>query len=99
VGTLQADPVTVVMGAGLGLYIWLTRHSRYEVFPDRLVVSYMGPRRKTVPLADIEEVQVGRFPLGGEGLMIRRKGGWRMVLTPSDPERFAQELDQARRRA
>ncbi len=97
-GALQLDPITVMMGAALSLYIWLTRHSRYDVFSDRLVVSYTGPRRRTIPLADIEDVRAVGFPLGGQGVFVRRKSGGGMVITPVDPEQFVQALDQVRRR-
>jgi len=97
-GSLQLDPYTVAMGAGLGLYIWLTRHARYDVFADRLVVSYVGPRHKTIPLGDIEEVRAVRFPLGGQGVFLRRKGAGGMVISPADSEQFAQQLDLVRRR-
>ncbi len=97
-GALQQDPFTFVMGAGLSVYIWLTRHSRYEVFSDRLVVHYLGLRRRTIPLGDIEDVRAVGFPLGGQGVFVRRKKGGGMVITPVDPEQFVQALDQVRRR-
>ena len=96
-GVLSGDPFTVLLGTGLALFVWLTRHSRYDIFPDRLVIRYSGPRQKTVFLQDIEGVQVVGIPMGGQGLYIRKKGGLGMVIRPSDKESFSEGLESALR--
>jgi len=96
VGVLQFDLYTMALGVGLGLYVWLTRHTRYEIFSDRLVIYYGRPRRKVVFLVDIEDVQMVRVPMGGQGLYLRKKQGWGMVIRPRDVEGFAARLGEAR---
>lgn len=98
VGVSQFDLFTMALGVGLGLYVWLTRHTRYEIFSDRLVIYYGGPRRKVVLLVDIEDVQVVKVPMGGQGLYLRRKRGWGVVIRPRDSEGFAAGLEEARSR-
>ena len=97
IGVLGSNPVTLIAGVGLALFVWFTRHARYEIFHDRLVIHYGRPRQKTVPLAEIQEVQLMNFPLGGLGLFVRTKRGWGMTIKPTDPERFAAQLEEVRR--
>ena len=96
-GLLQFEPYTIFMGVGLGLFVWLTRHARYEIFHDRLVVRFAGPRQKILPLAEIEQVELVKIPMGGQGLFVRRKSGLGMVIQPTNPEQFAAGLEEARR--
>jgi curved DNA-binding protein CbpA len=44
-GLNAGDPVTVIMGGGLLAYVWFTRHTKYELFEDRLVIRYAGRYR------------------------------------------------------
>ena len=96
-GVLSGDPFTIVLGTGLALFVWLTRHARYEIFHDRLVIRFSGPRQKTVLLTEIETIQVVAIPLGGQGLYVRKKGGWGMVIRPSDLESFTAGMENALR--
>ena len=96
-GLLAGDLVTLAFGVVLSLFLWLTRPRRYEVFRDSLVINYGTQRRKILPLAEIEEVHLIRFPLGGQGLLVRRRRGLGMVIRPTDPERFLAWLEDARR--
>ncbi|MFH1140280.1 MAG: PH domain-containing protein [Chloroflexota bacterium] len=95
-GTIQVDLLTVAMGIGLLAYVWFTRHARYEIFQDRLVIYYGTPRIKSVPLSDIGEVRLIKASLGGQDLLVRRKGGGVLVIRPRDAERFAAALGEAR---
>ena len=96
-GLLSGDLLTLAFGAGVWLFIWFTRPTRYEVFRDSLVINYGKPRRKSLPFTEIEEVLLIRLPLGGQSLFLRRKQGWGMVIRPAEPERFLACLEDARR--
>lgn len=51
--------------------VWILRGTRYELYPDRLLVR-SGPLRWTVPLAAIEEVHPTRNPLSSPALSLDR---------------------------
>lgn len=51
--------------------VWILRGTRYELYPDRLLVR-SGPFRWTVPLAAIEEVHPTRNPLSSPALSLDR---------------------------
>ncbi|MEK7777274.1 MAG: PH domain-containing protein [Chloroflexota bacterium] len=95
-GAMQGDPVTVAMGAGLLVYVWFTQHRRYEIFQERLVIRYGTPRIRSVPLADIAEVRLVKAPLGGQDLLVVRKGRGVIVIRPRDADGFAAALGEAR---
>jgi len=96
-GLLQGDPVTLLLGVGLSLFVWFTRHARYEIFQDRLVIHYGQPRQKVLQLTEIKDVHLVQFGMGRHFLLIRGNRGQRIVLRPADPERFLERLDDARR--
>ncbi len=96
IGLTQGDPLSVAMGGGLLAYVWFTRHTRYEVFEDRLVIRYGSPRMRSVMLADIGEVRLVNAPLGGQDLLVRKTGGGVLVIRPSNTEGFAEALREAR---
>ena len=93
-GLMSGDPVPVALGGGLGLFVYFTRHARYTILHDSLVIHYGRPRQKTLPLADIEDVQLA---LRGQGLFVRQKRGVGLLIRPTDPELFLERLDEARR--
>lgn len=95
-GAINLDQWSVVMGIGLLAYVWFTRHTRYEIFQDRLVIYYGTPRIRSVPLSGIAEVRLIRAPMGGQDLLVARKGGGVMVIRPRDAEVFAAALGKAR---
>lgn len=93
-GLLQLELFNVALGIGLGLFILFTRHVRYEIFNERLVIRYMGPRRKIVDLSEIQSVQSVRMAFGGQGIFIQKKTGLGLVINPVDPDRFVVELEK-----
>ncbi|MSQ22782.1 MAG: hypothetical protein EXR53_05700 [Dehalococcoidia bacterium] len=95
-GIINPDVVTVTMGVGLLAYVWFTRHARYEIFQDRLIIYYGTPRIKNVLLADIAEVRLIKAPIGGQDLVVTRKGRGVLVIRPRDAEAFAAALGEAR---
>ena len=98
-GLLSLEPFNVALGIGLGLFILFTRHIRYEIFHDRLVIRYMAPRRKIVELSEIQSVQSMKRAFGGQGVFIQKKAGLGLMINPVDPEKFVAELEEAQNRA
>lgn len=95
-GVLRGDLVSAVMGVGLLAYVWFTKHVKYEIWLDQLVIYYGNPRRRSVPLAGIDDVRVVRASMGGQGLIITRKGSGALVLKPRDPAAFTAALERVR---
>jgi len=98
VGLISAETFPLVSGAALGTFVWFTRHFRYDIYPDALVVSYGKPRQKVVPLDQVSEVRTVQFGFRGDSLFVRNTSGHGMIIRPSDPEQFAQRLQEALRR-
>ncbi len=95
-GFFKGDPVSVAMGVGLLAYVWFTRHARYEIFQDRLVIRYGTPRSRSVQLSDIGEVRPVKAVMGGQDLVGAKKGGGILVIRPRDAEGFTAALERAR---
>lgn len=91
-GVFSGDGFQLIIGLLFLGFLLFTRHRRYEISTTELVIRYLGPRQSIVPLTDIEAAETVRMPLSGGGVLIRRQDGRRVVLTPTDPERFLQEL-------
>lgn len=91
-GVFSGDGLQLIIGLLFLGFLLFTRHRRYEISTSELVIRYLGPRQSIVPLTDIQAAETVRMPLSGGGVLIRRQDGRRVVLTPTDPERFLQEL-------
>lgn len=91
-------PVTLVLGAGLPL--WVLLGTRYELTPGRLLIR-CGPFRWTVPLSEIRAVEPTRNPLSSPALSLDRLRidygrGSSVMISPRDKARFLAELDRYR---
>ena len=91
-GIFGGDPIPIVLAIAMGLFIWFTRHSKYDIFSDRMIIHYGKPRQKIVPLNEIEQAHL---VLGGRGLFLKRKGSGGLLIRPRDPEAFKAHLDDA----
>ena len=91
-GIWTASGVAVLVGIAIGLLVWFTRHTRYDIFADQLVVHYGRPRQRIVPFADIEDVFLINLPMGGQGLLVRKKQGRGLLIRPRAAEQFFNEL-------
>ena len=89
------DLIPVLFGLGVGTFIALTRHTRYELYQDVLVIRFMAPRRIVVPLAEVQDVRVVRMPLGGPALLVQRASGGVLAIMPADPEGFLARLQES----
>ena len=91
-GFVTGDALPVLTGLGVGAFLFLTRHTRYELFQDALVIRFMAPRRIVIPLADVQDVRLVRLPLGGPALLVQRARGGGLAIMPADPEGFLARL-------
>ena len=91
-GLRTGDALPVLTGLGVGGFLFLTRHTRYELFQDALVIRFMAPRRIVIPLADVQDVRLVKMPLGGPALLVQRARGGGIAIMPADPEGFLARL-------
>ena len=82
------DPMPVLFGGGVGAFLAFTRHTRYELYQDALVIRFMAPRKIVVPLAEVQDVRIMKMPLGGRALLVQRADRGALVIMPADPEGF-----------
>ena len=91
-------PVTLLLGAGLPL--WILLGTRYELTPGRLLIR-CGPFRWTVPLKEIRAVEPTRNPLSSPALSLDRLRidygrGSSVMISPRDQARFLADLERLR---
>lgn len=80
----------------VGLPAWLIVSTVYRIGGGVLTIR-SGPFRWRIRLADIQSVQPSRSLLSSPALSLRRLeirygGGRRILVSPTDPERFLQAL-------
>ena len=92
-GLTGGGPLPVVAGLGVGFYLWYTKHTRYDLFQDVLVIRYQAPRTRVIPLSDVPSARFARMLLGGQALLIQRRRGGALAITPKDPEGFLSHLE------
>ena len=85
----------VLFGLGGAAYLLFTRHRRYDLFEDALVVRYLVPRTLVVYLSDVQEVRPMKQPMTGPVLLIQRKAGTRLMIKPADYDAFLARLTDA----
>lgn len=90
-GIYSAELTPVVIAVGMGIFIWFTRHTRYNIYSNALVIYYGTPRHRAVPVSDIEQVIT---VLGGKGLFVKRRGSGGLLIRPQDIETFKSRLDE-----
>ena len=81
----------VVIAVAMGVFIWFTRHTRYDLYSNALVIRYGTPRQRAVPISEIEQVVT---VLGGKGLFVKRKGSGGLLIRPQDIETFKSRLEE-----
>ena len=91
-GLTGGGALPILFGLGLGLFYLYKRPTRYDLFQDALVIRYRI-RTMVVPLADVQGAQLGGMPLSGQAVLIQRRTGRLLVITPKDPEGFLSRLE------
>jgi len=91
-GLMSGDMLQLALGLGFVVFLAFTRHKRYELTSNTLTIKFIGPREMIVPLEDIATADLVRIPMSGVALMIIRKNGRRVAISPTNADRFLQEL-------
>ncbi|MCY4583666.1 MAG: hypothetical protein OXE50_12865 [Chloroflexi bacterium] len=91
-GAVVQSEVQLVVGAALVLYLIFTRHRRYDLYADALVIRYIGLRWSRIRLTDIQSLDVVELPVAGKRLLLRLNNRRRVLLAPQRIERFFEEL-------
>ena len=94
-GLAGAGPLPIVLALIGGGFLAFTRHRRYDLFEDALVIRHFGPRTRVVYLSEIEDVQIRTQAMVGTALIIDRNAGGRLIIKPSDSEAFLSRLTAA----
>ena len=92
-GVTGGGTLPILIGLGVVFYHWYTKHTRYDLFQDVLVIRYRAPRTRVIPLIDVPSARFARTPLGGQALLIQRRRGGALAITPKDPEGFLSHLE------
>ena len=91
-GFVAGDPMPVLFGGGVGAFLALTKHTRYGLYQDVVVIRFMAPRRIVIPLSELQDVRMVKMPLGGAALLVQRSTGGTLAIMPVDPEGFLARL-------
>ena len=91
-GVTGGGALPILFGLGLGLFYLYKRPTRYDLFQDALVIRYRI-RTMVVPLSDVQGARLGKMPLSGQALLIQRRSGGPLVITPKDPDGFLSRLE------
>jgi hypothetical protein len=92
--------VAVVVAASAGLTLWVVLGTAYRLGPAALEVR-AGPFRWRVPYGDIVVVRPSRNPLAApalsfDRLLIERRDGRALLVSPADRDGFAAALEDRR---
>ena len=87
-GLAGAGDLPVLTGIAVALFLAFTKHSRYDLYTDAIVIRYWAPRKIIVPLSEIRDVGLVRLPFGGPSVLLHRTRGRILPIMPKDPETF-----------
>ena len=91
-GLTVAGLIPVLTGFGVAGFLAFTKHNRYDLYEDVLVIRYWAPRKIVIPLSEIQDVGSIRLPFGGPSLLLHRTRGRVLPIMPKDPETFLVHL-------
>ena len=91
-GFTGGGEIPILTGFAVAGFLAFTKHQRYDLYPDTLVISYWAPRKIVIPLSDIRDVGSVRLPFGGPSLLLHRSRGRVLPIMPKDTEAFFVQL-------
>ena len=94
-GLAGGGPFPILAGLAGVAYSLYTRHTRYDLYHDAVVIRYLAPRTVVIRLSDVQSADVVRLPLAGPALLIQRTNGRRLLIRPSDEQGFLSRLRDA----
>ena len=87
-GLMGNNALAILTGFAVAGFLAFTKHSRYELYSDALVIRYWAPRKIIIPLSEIRDVGLVRLPFGGPSVILHRSKGRILPIMPKDPEGF-----------
>tara|TARA_B100001013_G_scaffold251640_1_gene156477 strand:+ start:612 stop:1028 length:417 start_codon:yes stop_codon:yes gene_type:complete len=92
-GIVRSNLLSTVLALLVATFVWFTTPFKYYIFHNRIIVAYGLPRRKAIPIGDIKEFGIAKLPMGMR-LVIRRKTGRMILLSPVNLEAFQEKLSE-----
>ena len=86
--------ILLALGAVLVASHWFLAPRHYDIYDERLVITYGRPRKRTIPFDEISELQVVSHPLGTE-IRIKRTRRWSLTIQPWQPKQYHARLEAA----
>ena len=91
-GLTGRGDIPLLAGIGLMVFLAFTKHVRYDLYEDSLVIRYWAPRKIVIPLSDIMDAGSIRLPFGGPSVLLHRTRGRVLAIMPKDPESFLTQI-------
>ena len=88
--------ILMIVGAGVGVFTWLTNPRQYWIYPDALVIVYGRPRTRTISFNQVSHVELLSLPIG-DRLRVTLVNGRRVMVQPRESETFQNCLEGALR--
>ena len=87
-GFTGGGDIPILAGIGLAVFLAFTKHVRYDLYEDVLVIRYWAPRKIIIPISEIVDVGSVRLPFGGPSVLVHRTRGRVLAIMPKDTETF-----------
>ena len=87
-GFTGGGDIPILAGIGVAVFLAFTKHVRYDLYEDALVIRYWAPRKIIIPMSDIVDVGTVRLPFGGPSVLVHRARGRVLAIMPKDTETF-----------
>ena len=91
-GFMGAGDIPILAGFGLAVFLAFTKHVRYDLYEDALIIRYWAPRKIIIPISDIVDVGAMRLPFGGPSVLVHRARGRVLAIMPKDQEGFLAQI-------
>ena len=87
-GLTGGGDIPILAGIGVAVFLAFTKHVRYDLYEDAVVIRYWAPRKIIIPISDILDVGSVRLPFGGPSVLLHRTRGRVLAIMPKDTETF-----------
>lgn len=87
-GFTGGGDIPILAGIGVAVFLAFTKHVRYDLYEDALVIRYWAPRKIIIPMSEIVDVGSVRLPFGGPSVLVHRTRGRVLAIMPKDTETF-----------
>ena len=87
-GLVSNNLLPILAAIAVAVFLAFTKHTRYDLYGDVLVIRYWAPRKIIIPLSEIRDVGSVRLPFTGASLILHRTRGRVIAIMPKDPESF-----------